>query len=172
MPIIIDPGLGFGTGHHPTTRSTLIALETECARRHFDTALDVGTGSGVLAIAMARMGVKRIAAIDIDPQALDNARHNAELNECTGAIRFSLASPRTTRCLYPLITANILSSTLIAMAPELTRLLAPGGCLMLSGILAREAEDVMNHYRTATRMMWSRTERGWTTMILGTRRHS
>ena len=168
-PIIIDPGLGFGTGHHPTTRSMLVALETECARRHFDTALDVGTGSGVLAIAMVRLGVKRIAAIDNDPQALDNARHNAGLNECTRAIRFSLAPIRGLRRLFPLITANILSSTLIAMASDLTRLLAPGGRLILSGILAREAEEVIRHYRPATRPMWSRTERAWTTLILGSR---
>ena len=89
IPVIIDPGLGFGTGHHPTTRCALIALETECARRHFETALDVGTGSGVLALAMARLGVKRIVALDNDPQALDNARHDAQLNGCAGAIRFS-----------------------------------------------------------------------------------
>jgi ribosomal protein L11 methyltransferase len=168
-PIIIDPGLGFGTGHHPTTRSMLVALETECARRHFDIALDVGTGSGVLALAMIRLGIKRIVAIDNDPQALDNARHNAEINECTSAIRFSLTPIRGLRRLFPLITANILSSTLIAMAPDVTRLLAPGGRLILSGILAREAEGVMRHYHPVMRLMWSRTERAWTTLILGSR---
>ncbi|MGO9058072.1 MAG: 50S ribosomal protein L11 methyltransferase [Candidatus Binataceae bacterium] len=172
IPVIIDPGLGFGTGHHPTTRCALIALETECARRHFETALDVGTGSGVLALAMARLGVKRIVALDNDPQALDNARHDAQLNGCAGAIRFSAAPLRTLRRTFALITANILSSVLIAMAPELTRLQAPGGRLILSGILAREAEDVMRHYRPAMRRMWSRTERGWTTLILGSRQQA
>jgi ribosomal protein L11 methyltransferase len=168
-PIIIDPGLGFGTGHHSTTRSTLIGLESECARRQFDTALDVGTGSGVLAIAMARLGVKRIAAIDNDPQALDNARHNAELNQCVRKIHFSVAPLRALRRHFPLITANILSSTLIAMAPDLSRLLAPGGRLILSGILAREADGVISHYRRAMRPIWSRTERGWKTLILASR---
>lgn len=168
--VIIDPGLGFGTGHHPTTRSTLIALETECTRSRFETALDVGTGSGVLAIAMVRLGVKRVVALDNDPQALDNARHNAELNGCERAIRFSLASVGTLRRTFPLITANILSSVLIAMAPELTRLLEPGGRLILSGILAREAQGVMRHY--PMRLEWSRTDRGWTTLILGSRRRS
>jgi len=165
-PIIIDPGLGFGTGHHPTTRTTLIALEAECGRRSFDYALDVGTGSGVLALAMVRLGVKRVMAIENDPQALDNARHNAQLNDCTGAIRFSAAPLRSLRRHVALITANILSSTLIAMAPALTRLLAPGGCLILSGILAREAERVTKHYRPLMRRRGSRTERGWTTLIL------
>jgi ribosomal protein L11 methyltransferase len=166
IPIIIDPGLGFGTGHHPTTRTTLIALEAECGRRSFDYALDVGTGSGVLALAMVRLGVKRVMAIENDPQALDNARHNAQLNDCAGALRLSAAPLRSLRRPAALITANILSSTLIAMAPELTRLLAPGGCLILSGILTREAERVTKHYRPLMRRRGSRTERGWTTLIL------
>lgn len=166
IPIIIDPGQGFGTGHHATTRCTLIAVETECGRRAFDSALDVGTGSGILAIAMARLGIKRIVALDHDPVALDNARHNAELNGLAGAIRFSRAPLRSVRGRFPLITANILASTLIAMASELGRLLAPGGRLILSGILKREAGDVMAHYGPPMRRLWSRTERGWTTLIL------
>jgi ribosomal protein L11 methyltransferase len=165
-PIIIDPGQGFGTGHHPTTRATLIALERECTRRVFDRALDVGTGSGVLAIAMTRFGVGHITAVDRDPVALDNARHNAAINDCEARIRFSMAPLRSIRRPVPLIAANILSSTLIAMAPDLTRLLAPGGRLILSGILAREAAGVMVHYRPLMRRRWSRTERGWTTLIL------
>jgi ribosomal protein L11 methyltransferase len=166
IPIIIDPGQGFGTGHHATTRCTLIAVETECGRRAFDRALDVGTGSGILALAMARLGIKRIVALDHDPVALDNARHNAELNGLAGAIRFSQAPSRLERRRFPLITANILASTLIAMAPELKRLLGPGGRLILSGILKREARDVMAHYGPPIRRLWSRTERGWTTLVL------
>jgi len=166
VPVIIDPGQGFGTGHHATTRSSLIAMETQCARHTFASALDVGTGSGVLALAMAQLGIKRIVALDNDPLALDNARHNAELNKCTRAIRFSLAPLHALRRLFPLITANILSSTLIAMAPELKRLLAPGGRLILSGILNREAAEVMAHYPPPIRRLWSRRERGWTTLVL------
>lgn len=166
LPIIIDPGQGFGTGHHATTRSTLIALETECARTTFASALDVGCGSGILAIAMARLGIRRIVALDIDPIALDNARHNANLNSVTNAIRFSHAPLRSLRRPFPLITANILSSTLIAMAPELIRLLTPGGRLILSGILKREAADVMAHYAPPLRHQWSRIDRGWTTLVL------
>jgi ribosomal protein L11 methyltransferase len=166
ISIIIDPGQGFGTGHHATTHCTLIAVETECGRRTFDNALDVGTGSGILAMAMARLGVKRIVALDNDSIALDNARHNAELNGLTGAIRFSRAPLRLVRRRFPLITANILASTLIAMAPELKRLLAPGGRLILSGILNREARDVMVHYGPPMRRLWSRTERGWITLVL------
>jgi ribosomal protein L11 methyltransferase len=169
IPIIIDPGQGFGTGHHPTTRGVLIAMEVECGRRHFHHGLDVGTGSGVLAIAMKHLGVGRVSAIDNDPVALENARHNAELNDCADAIRFSAAPIRSLRRPVALITANILSSVLIQMAPELKRLLAPGGRLILSGILDREAGHVMEHYRPEMRRLWSRTERGWTTLILGWR---
>jgi len=165
IPIVIDPGQGFGTGHHATTRSTLLAIETECARRTFESALDVGCGSGILSLAMARLGIRRIVALDIDPMALDNARHNAELNGCSAAIHFSSAPIRSLRRPFPLIASNILSSTLIAIAPELMRLLAPRGRLILSGILRREAADVIAHYPPPIRALWSRTERGWTTLV-------
>jgi ribosomal protein L11 methyltransferase len=167
LPVIIEPGQGFGTGHHATTRTTLTALEAECDRRRFDSALDVGCGSGVLALAMARLGVRRIAALDNDPMALDNARHNAELNGCTHAIRFSRAPLRSLLRPFPLITANILSSTLIAMAPDLMRLLARGGRLILSGILNREASAVMAHYPAPIVRLRSLRDRGWTTLVLG-----
>ncbi len=170
IPIIIDPGQGFGTGHHASTRSTLIELESECLRHDFKTALDVGTGSGVLAFAMAQLGVGRVAAIDHDPMALDNARHNAALNRGSRAIGFSAAPLRSLSRTFPLITANILSSTLIAMAPDLTRLLAPDGRLILSGILNREAAAVMAHYGPPMRRLRSRVDRGWTTLVL-TRRY-
>jgi ribosomal protein L11 methyltransferase len=166
LPIIIDPGQGFGTGHHATTRSTLIAIESECSRRMFDHALDVGCGSGVLSLAMARLEVKQILALDNDPQALENARHNAELNGLTRRIRFSLAPLHSLRRPFPLIVANILSSTLIAMAPDLIRLLAPGGRLILSGILKREAAAVMAHYPPPLRRVRSHAEGGWITLVL------
>ncbi|HEY2107220.1 MAG TPA: 50S ribosomal protein L11 methyltransferase, partial [Candidatus Binataceae bacterium] len=146
---------------------TLIAVEVECGRRAFDHALDVGTGSGILALAMTRLGIKRIRALDNDPIALDNANHNAELNGLAGAIRFSRTPLRSLRRRFPLITANILASTLSAMAPDLTRLLAPGGRLILSGILKREAPGVMAHYGPPIKRLWSRTERGWITLVLG-----
>jgi ribosomal protein L11 methyltransferase len=166
VPIIIEPGQGFGTGHHATTRSSLIAVETECGRGRFTSALDVGCGSGILSFAMARLGVRRILALDNDPTALDNARHNAELNGLTAAIRFSASPLRSVHRRFPLITANILSSTLIAMAPDLMRLLAPDGRLILSGILEREGRSVLAHYPSPIRRRWSLADRGWITLIL------
>ncbi len=166
VPIIIEPGQGFGTGHHATTRSTLIELEAACARGNFNAALDVGTGSGVLAIAMARLGVRRILALDNDAMALENARHNAALNGCADAIKFSAAPVGAVRRRFPLIAANILSSTLIALAPELTRLLAPCGILILAGILKREAAQVMKHYAYPMKPVAARLDRGWSTLVL------
>jgi ribosomal protein L11 methyltransferase len=166
IPIVIDPGQGFGTGHHATTRCTLIALENECRRRTLDRGLDVGCGSGILSLAMARLGIRQVAALDNDPLALDNARHNVELNHCTQAIRFYPAAMRWLRRPFPLITANILSSVLISMAPHLVRLLAPGGRLILSGILKREAAGVLAHYRPPLRRLRSYTEGGWITLVL------
>ena len=104
-------------------------------------ALDVGTGSGVLAIAMRLMGVGQVCAIDIDALALENARENAALNSLGGKIRFATTPLARLRRRFDLITANILSSTLIGMASALTRLLARRGLLILGGILNREAAD-------------------------------
>lgn len=164
LAILIEPGQGFGTGYHPTTRGTLLALEKECGRRPLARALDLGTGSGVLAIAMIRLGVASVLAVDIDREALENARHNVALNQLRGSIRFGTAMPNAGA--YDLIAANILSSVLIEMAPRLVKLLAPGATLILSGILAREADTVLRHYRPALRLTWSHTERGWTTLVL------
>ena len=165
-PVIIDPGQGFGTGHHGTTRGTLLAIEKECSRRAIRDALDLGTGSGILAFAMKRLGVEHVLAVDIDPQALENARHNAVLNGLRRGIRFTTAMPRA-QARFELIAANILSSTLIGLAPKLKRMLAPGGRLILSGILARESRAVAAAYRPELHPVWSHTERGWTTLVMG-----
>ena len=147
LRLVINPGQAFGTGHHPTTYGALATIEKLCATRHFEQALDVGTGSGVLAIAMRLMGVARVTAIDIDALALENARENAALNSLAGGkIRFATTPLARLRRRFDLITANILSSTLIAMATTLTRLLARRGRLVLGGILNREAAAVLRSY--------------------------
>ena len=163
--LVIKPGQAFGTGHHPTTYGALRTIEQLCDARRFERALDVGTGSGVLAIAMRLMGVGHVTAIDVDPLALDNARENAELNSLTGKIRF--AATRLTRFSrrFDLIAANILSSTLITMAGPLTRLLAAGGHLVLGGILNREASTVLRSYRPL-RCLAVRRDREWSTLVL------
>jgi len=164
--LIIRPGQGFGTGHHPTTAGALVALEDICKRNSPREALDVGTGSGVLAIAMRLLGGKRVVAIDNDPAALENARENAALNRVSG-VRFSAARVETFRRQFDLVTANILSSTLITMAPTLSPLINRDGRLILGGILARERTAVLKHYGPPLRLIRSRIDRGWATLVLG-----
>jgi ribosomal protein L11 methyltransferase len=166
LKLVINPGQAFGTGHHATTYGALATVEKFCATRRFKHALDVGTGSGVLAIAMRLMGVGQVSAIDIDALALENARENAVLNSLGGQIRFATTPLARLRRRFDLITANILSSTLIGMASALTRLLANGGRLILGGILNRETAEVLSTYRPRLRCLGVRRDRGWSTLVL------
>jgi ribosomal protein L11 methyltransferase len=166
LRLVIQPGQGFGTGHHGSTYGVLRLIDDLKRKRPFARALDVGTGSGILAIAMSLIGVREITAIDIDPVAIENARENAELNHVSEHLRFSLVPIASLRRHFDLITANILSSTLIEMAPLLLRRVAPEGRLILAGILAREADSVLAAYRPELRCIGRRTDRGWTALVL------
>ena len=149
----------------PTARSR--RSRSFAQRGALQQALDVGTGSGVLAIAMRLMGVGQVCAIDIDALALENARENAALNSFIGGkIRFATTPIARLRRRFDLITANILSSTLIVMASALTRLLARGGHLVLGGILNREAASVLKTYCPRLRCLGIRRDRGWSTLVL------
>ena len=166
LKLVINPGQAFGTGHHATTYGALATIEKLCATRRFAHALDVGTGSGVLAIAMRLMGVGQVSAIDIDALALENARENATLSSLGGKIRFATTPLARLRRRFDLITANILSSTLIGMASALARLLASRGRLILGGILDREAAGVLRTYQPRLRCLGVRRDRGWSTLVL------
>jgi ribosomal protein L11 methyltransferase len=171
IAIVIQPAQAFGTGHHPTTAGALRALETLMRNHTPARVLDAGTGSGVLAIAVAltrarERPVPDIIAVDIDPIALENALANARLNGVERAIRFSPVPLTSIRRRFDLITANILSHTLKELAPHLKRILAPGGRLVLGGFLADEADEVLSHYRPGLRCISRRTHRGWTTIVL------
>ncbi len=166
LRIILNPGQAFGTGHHPTTYGALRVIEELCAGRRFKNALDVGTGSGVLAIAMRLFGVPRVTAIDLDATALDNARENAALNSMGRTISFSTTPVERLRRRFDLITANILSSTLAAVAVALKRLLGRDGRLVLGGILNREAPILLRSFQPELRLVTIRRDRGWTTMVL------
>ena len=164
ISITIAPGFGFGTGRHPSTAGALRAIEKLFAERSYGNALDVGTGSGVLAFAMASLNA-RVTAIDVDRQALENARQNAKLNPTAAAIRFSAKALARVVGRFDLITANILSSVLIGMAPLLMRRLKPKGRIVLSGILTSEVRQVLAAYRGLRPVAINRS-RGWSTLVM------
>ncbi|MFW6325911.1 MAG: 50S ribosomal protein L11 methyltransferase [Desulfovermiculus sp.] len=150
VPLIIHPKMAFGTGHHPTTNLCLQAM-VEVKRRGLwpdgETVLDVGTGSGILAIAAAHLGSSCVA-MDNDPVAMDNALENVRTNKVGRYVHLfcgdegSLDSKQT----YPLVVANILAGPLIRMAPNLEGLVAPGGTLILSGVLISQVDSVCQAY--------------------------
>jgi ribosomal protein L11 methyltransferase len=144
--VIIEPGRAFGTGHHGSTEGCLVLLEG--ALRSFDAPpsrlLDIGTGSGILAIAAMKLGVPRALGIDFDPDAIAAARLNAERNDCASRIALELARPEELSACppFPLLLANLLTHTHVALLPQYARLTVPGGFLVLGGILADEADVV------------------------------
>jgi len=166
--IVVQPARAFGTGHHPTTAGALRALESIVTAHVPRSILDAGTGSGVLAIAAALLGKRNceIIAVDIDPTALENARVNARLNNVEKSIRFSPVPLLSIHRHFDLITANILSHTLIELAPHLKRIVAPGGRLVLGGFLADEADEVLSHYRSPLRCLSRKVHRGWATVVM------
>jgi ribosomal protein L11 methyltransferase len=140
--IVLDPGLAFGTGTHPTTRLCLRWLAHEV--RSGVSVLDVGCGSGILAIAALRLGADRACGVDIDPQAVEAATRNAARN---GVNATFFAAAEHVRERTDIIVANILAQPLIVLAPLIASLNAEGGQLALSGILEAQADDVMDAYR-------------------------
>lgn len=146
----LDPGLAFGTGTHPTTALCLAWLDGLAVTEALDgqRVLDVGTGSGILAIAALRLGAASAIGTDIDPQALTASRDNAERNAIEES-RFRLCYPEQLDDdeTFPIVVANILAGPLVELAPMLAGHLAPGGRLALSGILANQAEEVLDAYR-------------------------
>lgn len=146
----LDPGLAFGTGTHPTTALCLEWLDS--APLTGKKVIDYGCGSGILAVAAAKMGAAEVRAVDIDPQALTATRANAERNGVSPYIHTSMPD-QFSRHPADLVIANILAGPLQELAPVLTDLLKPGGELVLSGLLTEQASDVQNAYTPA--ITWS-----------------
>jgi ribosomal protein L11 methyltransferase len=132
----LDPGMAFGTGLHPSTQLSMMALEDAIAPGA--TVLDVGAGSGILAIAAARLGAKRVDAVDIEPVAVRSARDNAARNRVDALVRVAEGSVGTDAPFqgeYDLVVANIIARILVELAPALVRSVAPDGTLILAGII-------------------------------------
>lgn len=152
----LDPGMAFGTGSHPTTRLALCFLERTL--RGGESVLDYGCGSGILAIAAAKLGAGRIAATDIDAGALQTAAANAAAN---GAPLGLCAPDELGPGLYDIVVANILAQPLILLAPLLAAHVAHGGRLALSGILESQAAEVAQAYAGWFDIATTQTEEGW-----------
>jgi ribosomal protein L11 methyltransferase len=152
----LDPGLAFGTGSHPTTRLCLRWLDARL--QGGETLLDYGCGSGILAIAAVKLGAARVDGVDIDAQAVTASHDNAELNAVDA--RFCLPA-ELAPAQYDIVVANILTNPLKGMAPLLAGRVRPGGQLVLSGILAEQADEVMAVYRTWFVFEPPATDEGW-----------
>ena len=141
-PVVrLDPGLAFGTGSHASTRLVLELIEREV--RGGERVLDYGCGSGILAIAAARLGAGEVDAVDVDPQAVETTRANAERNGVAVRAGAPDSLPAGT---YDLVLSNILAQPLIVLAPLLAARTAPGGRLALAGLLAAHAAEVAGAY--------------------------
>lgn len=168
--IEIEAALAFGTGHHGTTRGCLLAIDSLAKRRKFKTVLDVGTGTGVLAIATAKAMRNRISATDIDPVAVAAAKANAVHNHAANYITILPADGRLAlpwRGPFDLILANILLGPLTRMARSLSARLAPGGRLVLSGLMPDQANAALAAYRIQGLALERRaTLENWVTLVL------
>ncbi len=172
----IEAAQAFGTGHHATTRGCLLALDDLLKRRRFERVLDLGCGTGVLAIAAAKVLRRPVTASDIDPVAVRITRENARLNRArvTAVAATGLDHPALRRAgPYDLIMANILAEPLKDLAPAVARALSPGGLAILSGILESQAESVRAAYLAAgLRSQRRLTLSGWATLTVQKRRLS
>jgi ribosomal protein L11 methyltransferase len=156
----------FGTGHHPTTALCVEALEEALTIAVPDRVLDVGTGSGVLALIALTKGVARAVGLDIDPDALKIAAENAHLNNLTDRLELVLGGPQTVKGIWPLAVANVLAAPLIAMAPLLVQRVVSRGRLILSGIpCSLEAEVRRSYQRLGMRHIRSETRNGWVVVV-------
>lgn len=143
--VLLDPGLAFGTGTHPTTALCLQWLDS--LDLSGKTVIDFGCGSGILAIAAIKLGAAKVIGIDIDPQALQASRDNAERNGVADKIEVYLPQNQPDNLVADVLVANILAGPLRELSAVIKSLIKPGGLLAMSGVLNTQAEDVATYYR-------------------------
>lgn len=159
--IRLDPGLAFGTGTHPTTRMCLRWIARHAQDRGgLGRVLDYGCGSGILAIGAAKFGARDIDAVDIDEAAVASTRLNAEAN----GVSLHVGLPELADGQYQTVLANILATPLKVLAPLLCSRVAPGGALVLAGILERQADELKQAYAPCCQLVVSDREDGWVLM--------
>ena len=172
VAIEIDAAQAFGTGHHATTAGCLAVLDRLVRRRRFSHILDLGTGSGILAIALAKMLRRPVLAADIDPLAVEAARENARRNGTARLVR-SVVAPGVDHAAirnaapYDLVVANILAEPLCRLAPKLSALMARGGAIVLSGVLAQQRSRVAAAYKMqGFTLSEARLFDGWAVLVM------
>jgi ribosomal protein L11 methyltransferase len=166
--VMLDPGLAFGTGSHPTTRLCLEWLARELLPGQ--SLLDYGCGSGILAIAAAKLGAGRVVGVDVDPQAIAAARANAVANHVAASFAFTDGLDAQGGGAYDVVVANILANPLRLLAPALASRVREGGRVVLSGVLADQAAAVAAAYAAWFIIdVWKSGEEGWVALA-GTRR--
>lgn len=139
--LIVDPAMAFGTGHHGTTRSCLLLMERLAPRTKQERFLDIGTGTGILAIAAAKLGFKEVLGVDTDQLAVDAAIKNCRVNR-TEQVEIRSGSAADVPGQYDFIAANLISLVLVKLAPDIAAHLAPSGIAVLSGMLTGQDEEV------------------------------
>lgn len=163
----MDPGMAFGTGTHETTRLCASMLEKHL--KPGDRMLDVGTGSGILAVCASKLGASQINAYDIDPVAVRVARENATANDCHNIaceVSDLLASVSLDEGPYDIACANIVAEIIIRMAPDISRYLKKGALLITSGIIDRYADDVISAMEASGLSLYDRvSENGWHAIV-------
>jgi ribosomal protein L11 methyltransferase len=170
--LLIDAASAFGTGEHASTAGCLRAIEYLTRRRRYPTALDMGTGTGILAIAAVKCGTRRVLAVDIDGGAVWAAAENARRNRVSSRVRAAWSIGYRSRTVhrkapFDLVCANILARPLAAMARDLASVLKPGGAAVLSGLLARQEPLVLAAHRRQRLFLGRRVAvDGWHTLIL------
>jgi ribosomal protein L11 methyltransferase len=166
--IVIEPGLAFGTGTHATTRGCLEFLEqvADSLRGRSFTALDVGTGAGILAIALVKLGANRVSAIDNDPVALQVARENLIRNKVAGRVRLSGMRLNDVKGRFSVVVANLTAETILDLAKPLEKKVVAKGFLILSGLMRQKADAVLRHFRIKFHVLKQKRGREWVTLLL------
>ncbi|MEL6388113.1 MAG: 50S ribosomal protein L11 methyltransferase [Pseudomonadota bacterium] len=171
IPIKVEAGPAFGTGHHGTTLGCLTALDRIGRRSRPGKVLDIGTGTGLLAIAALKLGARLAVASDIDADSVRVAAENGRFNEVSSRLKCIQAAGTASRYVrrfapYDLVFANILSRPLIRLAPDIAAITAPGGSIVLSGLLNHQAPLVSAAYRGRRLVPTARIRRdGWSTLV-------